>query len=256
MSMFEQALQSRPGQAEVWTVSQGDDSGLVVEFFDDAVEDEAATMLAGRPIYKPVEMIRIYIPGDKTTTVVKKNDDIQKQRFAQQYAQYKARGESTVIDGTPVSEWPLLNESQRRELRAAGFQTVENIAEVNDQTISMNGHLGDILHKLRGHAQAYLAKAKDGEAERRLQAELQERDKEIEALKAQVSQIAAIKADEVKTAQPVQAVMEAPSVQPQGMEQAPIAGLSAVHSSLDDIPEVEPVEQPKRRGRPRKNPEE
>ena len=41
-----------------------------VEFFQDAVQDPAASREAGRPVFKDMDMVRIRIPGDKGTVMV------------------------------------------------------------------------------------------------------------------------------------------------------------------------------------------
>lgn len=238
-----QAVMNRPAGADVWQVPQGDDSGLVVQFYEDAVEDEAASLLAGRPVCKPREMVRIFIPGDKSTVVDEPVQDEHRGRFPRQYAQFKAE-EEQVPEGTPLSEWPLLNVAQRKELKLNGFHTVEQVAQVSDQTISMAGPSGATLDKLKAHAKAYIERAAGGQVERKLQEENRELRSEVETLKAQVAELgkmaAALKQQQM---QPQMPVVEQ-TVQPQGMEEqalvAPQFG-GAVKSALDDIPELEPA---------------
>ena len=77
-------------------VQHGTDSGLYVEFYIEAVQDEEKSKEEGRPIFKDVEMISIRILGDKNTHMVRPidykgshtvpSDDV---RFAAAYAQFK-----------------------------------------------------------------------------------------------------------------------------------------------------------------------
>lgn len=90
---------------------------------------------AGELISK--EMIKIQSPSEHLNVYGGPVREIDKQRFAKQYDAFR-RGEE-IIDGTPLSKWPEVasNVEFVSQLRAYGFQTVEDIAKMNDGAIRL-----------------------------------------------------------------------------------------------------------------------
>jgi hypothetical protein len=161
------------------------DRRLVVRFSLQPRIDSRRTEEEGREVYRDVEFVTILIPGDKTLTINRPVMASDKQRFPLQYQAFKNRqGEALV--GTPLSAWPLVTESQRRELDYFNIRTVEQLANVADNfASSMMG-----VHALKQNAQQYLASAKDAAPTLKLQKELEERDNKIEALQDQLKKLA------------------------------------------------------------------
>lgn len=161
-------------------VMYGDDKGLLVEFKDDAVYQQAQSDREGRAIYKEVTFIDITIPGDKTKHPYRPATDADKRRFPQQWAAYEA-GAKAVAVGTPILEWTYLSKSQALELKHLGFATVDLLADASDMQLS-NLASGNLLRK---QAQEFLKSAKDTSAQTKLVAENEQLKNLLEALKTQ-----------------------------------------------------------------------
>src|SRR4051812_11221582 len=108
-------------------VTYGDDKGLLVEFSDDAIYQQAESDKHGRAIYKTVPFISIIFPGDKTKRRYHPARPEDKIRFPIQWAAYE-KGQVAIADGTPITEWNYLSKSQALELKHMGFWTVELLA--------------------------------------------------------------------------------------------------------------------------------
>lgn len=161
------------------------DRKLVVRFSLQPRIDAAKTAEAGREIYREVEFVTILIPGDKTLSVNRPILPSDKQRFPLQYQSFKNKqGEALV--GTPLIAWPLVNESQRRELDYFNIRTVEQLADVADNFSSqMMG-----VNALKQQAQRFLASTKESAPLVKMQTELAQRDNSIAALEDQIKKLA------------------------------------------------------------------
>jgi hypothetical protein len=174
-------------------VSHGDDSRLYVEFTMEAIHQTAKSEEEGRPIFKDVPHVRIHFPGDRTKQIfrpVKFEDDHQgpadPRRFPQQWRAFEAQQEQ-VQTGTPIEQWGPLTKSQAMEFKAMHIHTVEQLAGIADSNLSWLG-----ARELRDKAVAWLAQAENGKEALRLQSELEKRDADIEDLKRQVKELAAL----------------------------------------------------------------
>lgn len=131
------------------------EDGLLVEFYTDAVAQGAESEKAGRPIFKDVEHVRIIVPGDNRTEVVRVATDADKERFSRIYDHYKSTGEKSAV-GTPVEEWPTLTKSQAKELKGLNIRTVEQLASM---TGAAHEALPPEFKPQVARAQAFLAQA-------------------------------------------------------------------------------------------------
>jgi hypothetical protein len=133
------------------------DEKLFIQFYMGTVSDAAATAEKGRPIFKDVECIRIITPGDKTNLVDRPMQPSDRARFARQYSTWKSRGkEGEIIEGTHLTEWPMISRSMAEELKYLHIRTVEQLAEVRDDVmLSVPG-----LATLKQNAQVWLGKTK------------------------------------------------------------------------------------------------
>lgn len=218
------------------TVRHGDDRNLIVEFYWKDKLDPQATDKAGRPIYRQFEYVHIFAPGDKTTEIHRKVRDSDKERFSDAWERFQADQEQ-VAAGTPLDELTVLNVAQKAELRALGFRTVENLAAMTE--VQMD-RVGMGARKLQRLAQSYIENAEGGVDSAQMASELEKRDNEIAALKAQLD-TALARLDEVSKKQD-DAEPAPKAEQPEPEE--------SVASALDDLPEPKPVA--KKRGRPKK----
>lgn len=136
------------------------------------------------PKYKDVEYIKILIPGDKTLNVHRPVMPSDKARFPAQYAAFKsARG--MIVHGTSLAGWPLVTESQRKELEFFNIYTVEQLSEVNDGfASSMMG-----VQQLKQAAQRYLSAAKEKAPAVKFAQELEQRDHKIAVLEDRLNKV-------------------------------------------------------------------
>lgn len=163
-------------------VSYGDDKGLLVEFVDDAIEQPFETAQQGRAIFKSVPFISIIFPGDKTKRTYRPATDIDKQRFALQWASFE-KGAIASENGTPITQWNYLSKSQALELKHMGFWTVELLANASDTQIG--GFMGGMA--LREQAKNFLATSKDESKVTALVAENEQLRTSVKQLSDQVS---------------------------------------------------------------------
>lgn len=161
---------------------QAADANLLVRFMIKPMLDQDATNEAGRPIYRDIEYIDIRQPGSPDN-VVRPASARDKERFPRHYAAFKNRvGNEEYIEGTLLSEWPMVNRSQVEELAFFGVKTVEQLAGCSD------AHAQNFMgfNGLKQKANEWLKVAKEQVAKIQLQAELNRRDAEIENLRSEI----------------------------------------------------------------------
>lgn len=169
----------------------GDDSGLFVEFYMEAVKDEEASVKEGRPIFRDREFIKIHIAGDKTRVTVRPirlerdgREPSDPERFPRQWQAFKNK-EFQPLEGTPITEWAPVTKSMAMELKAMNIHTVEALASVSDVNLNWMG-----ARALRDQAKIWLEKAKGGSDVSRVMAENEQLKIDIEAMKQQIAAMA------------------------------------------------------------------
>lgn len=127
-------------------------AGANVKFFYAYNENEEKSLKEGRPIFDEIPSISIQWPGmDETVRRIEPQDI---NEYPEAYARFKANSEP-VTEGTPLSEWAMMNGSAMRELQYLGFKTVEQVANASDEAKRKLGTLSKFV-KL---AQEWLAAA-------------------------------------------------------------------------------------------------
>lgn len=235
------------------SVTHGDDAGLWVEFHRKAIQNNFKSTEAGRPIFDEFDYVDIVIPGGKTK-VSRKATEQDKERFKAHWALYQAKQNGATGDaviGTPLDQWPALSTSQVHEMRAMGIRTVDQIANLNDQGIQAIGMGG---RELKAKAVAFLASASGNAEFESLAAENERLSEQLALQKKQMDDMAAR----------VEALTRQMSATTQIVPQLN-AGAQIPDYPTDQTPEFEykvpaaplyeaqPVEIPKRRGRPPKS---
>ena len=158
------------------------DEKLYVEFFREPVLSTGKSREAGRAIYEEQDFVRIHVPGDKTTVLVKPMNEFNINRFRVKYEKWKA-GQGEVVSGTPLSALPGMTPAKVEEYKYFKVMTIEQLAEANDQLgQKFMGFNGD-----KTRAKAFLEVAAGNAPIERMNAELAKRDEQIENLQAQVS---------------------------------------------------------------------
>ena len=166
-----------------------DNSNLYVEFYEDALEIRFKSEQAGRPVYEQREFIRIIVPGDSTNIIERLVNDQDRLDFPRQYDRFK-KGQAAVIEGTPLTMWPVVNKSQVKECAYHEIQSVEQLAAASD-SVCMRMGMG--YTELRNKAKAWLSAAQDASIVTKMAADNDHLKGEIEALKQQIAQLAAPK---------------------------------------------------------------
>ena len=187
------------------------DRTLHVKFELHPRQNENKSAQEGRPIFDEVEYIMIQTPGDTDNVVHRPVRDLDKQRFAQQYAAWKLNG-AQPVDGTPLEQWPGVTRAQVAELAFFGCKTVEQLAAMSDAHAQK--FMGSAA--LRQRARDYLERAKDGSAVVAMRAQLEERSNEIDTLKRQMAEMAAAMAELKKQSAAPAQVMPPSQVQKGG----------------------------------------
>ena len=161
----------------------GDDK-LFVVFFNHPRRDVEKSNEEGRPIFHEEVYVRIMVPGDKDSVVIRPARDMDKQRFPKQLAAFE-KGEGEIHDGTPLKAWPMITRSQCEELKFFGVYTVEQLAELADVHVQKFMGVG----MLKQQAQAFIQQAKDSAPLVQLNAAIDAKDSEIAALNQAVEEL-------------------------------------------------------------------
>lgn len=158
--------QFAPLDSSMFARPDAGDEKLFVVFYMGVLRNDVRSDEEGRPIFDDVECIRIMVPGDRNNIVDRPATQRDKQRFAKQYAMFKADvKEEDQVSGTRLTEWPYLTRGQCEEFRYLGLRTVEHLADARDDLCAKVPG----LTTLKQNATAWLAKAKTG-AESAIQA--------------------------------------------------------------------------------------
>lgn len=160
------------------------DEKLLVRFYMGYVEDPIASAESGRPIYRDEEFIKIVTPGDRNNIVDRPIRPMDKVRFANQYNHYKLHGTTAVV-GTVLDEWPLVSKAMCETLKAAGFHTVEQVAEARDDIVqTIPG-----MTTLKQRAQNFLDLSKGNAPITKLEEQLAAEKSSNDALRNQVAEL-------------------------------------------------------------------
>ena len=127
-----------PGEATVYP-----------RFFMDAVQDIIASEQQGRPIFREEERVEIIMAGNPYSKPVHRVTQEHKDRWPKEYDAFR-KGEEIAVHGTPLEQWSILKRSQVLELKALGFVTVDQLAEMNDHAMQRIPMYGRRLKELAG----------------------------------------------------------------------------------------------------------
>lgn len=172
----------------------------------------------GRPCYSDVPYIRIFTPGDQHNVVHRPVNEQDKVDFPRQWAAFVAKEDQNAASGTLLEKTAIVTRAQAEELKHFKIRTVEQLANVPDGYLKFEGAAA-----MKRQAQAYLESAKGNAPITKMQAELEQRDSEIQALKKmleaqseRIDQLVKAKETQVAaTAAVVEAVTQQPKQQPQ-----------------------------------------
>lgn len=209
------------------------ESGLIVSFDYEAVENEEKSKVAGRLVCDEVEYVSIRIIGDADVRRRPATDE-DRQQYAAQYEQFK-RKQPQIGSGTPLANWahPKMNRARVMEAASIGIHSVEELAGLQDGYMAK---LGPGWREIRQGAQDFLKQAAGG-------AVLNQLRSENDALKARLTTLEEMLAKQAATIQG-----GAPAVAvPLPVADDRIAKLEAL------VAQMAVNAAPKKRGRPRKD---
>ena len=206
-------------------------SGANVKFFYSYNENREKSLKEGRPIFDEIPSISIQWPGmDETVRRIEPQDI---QEYPELYKRFQA-GSEPVVEGTPLAEWPMMTGSAMRELQYLGFKTVEQLAGASDEAKRKLGPLSKFAKLAKDWMEA--AKSDQNEVvklKQMLERETAARKQLEHKLELYLQRV---EANEGIDLRPVRKAEAAASVEDEFLEEG----------SQDE------VEEPKRRGRPRK----
>lgn len=186
--------------------SSEEDAKLHVEFFLEPVyqefeskktKDENGNEIQPRKIYKDTEYVKILIPGDKQTSIIRQVFPNDRQRWPQQYARFK-QGLKDQIVGTPLSTFPHLDESKVKEYEFFNIRTIEQLADCPDG--SQCGQAMRGFHEDKRKAQHFMDAAKGAAPVEDLKKQLAQRDELLEKMQARLEALEANKEEPKATA--------------------------------------------------------
>ena len=163
-----------------------EDSRLHVRFFLEPVEQTARSIKEGRRIFEDTEFIEIMIPGDKLNIIKRQVFDMDRARFAQQYARFK-QGLADQTVGTPLSELVFISAAKVKEYDYFGIKTVEQLAGAADGSDAGQRMMG--FHADKQKANAFLAAAKGNAPINELREKLDNSEATIENLSRQLAEM-------------------------------------------------------------------
>lgn len=161
------------------------DSRLAVRFYVRPVLNEFETEAQGRPIYRDVDYVEIFVPGDNNTIIDQPVREDHKKRFPIQWAHFQNKhSQDTREIGTPLADWTQVTKAQAEELRAMKFYTVDSVANASDQNVMRIGMIAGMSpYAFREKAQQFL-KVASGVA---VANEAEKHAKEVEAKNAELA---------------------------------------------------------------------
>jgi len=177
--------------------------GSALRIWRDTVKNNFLSEREGRPIFDDAIFVEVISPGSRGSTPVFEV----KRKFApemarmepllgMQYEQFKEfikdfeknEEADATLTGTPLKEWPEISRTMAAALRASNVFSVDALAELPDEKLSLVGPDG---RTWREKAKAFIAAAKDGSFATKLAADLETANTAIQDLKDQVAQMAA-----------------------------------------------------------------
>ena len=162
--------------------------GITPIFYIQPVLDEKATEAAGAVRMHEQEMVKIFVTGDLNNVHNSPVLPEHKERFADAYASWKAKG-SRHIEGTPLKHWPMISPLRVAEFEAMNVFSVENLRDMSDTNIQKLADGRVWREKAKGwleSAEKNGASAKFAAENERLRTDMEEMRKQIAELSAQV----------------------------------------------------------------------
>ena len=175
------------------TLRPGGDDKMIVMFSRKAIQNEARSTAEGRPVYDPVDYVRVQQPGERDFVERPVRFDDQ-HRWPRQWDAFQ-RQQQQVPDGTPLDVLFPAQPEIVAMLRHVNILTVEHLAGAEGNALSNIGSGGATW---KAHAAKFMAAANSAAPMHKMESELRERDAqiakqatELDALRGQVERLMA-----------------------------------------------------------------
>ncbi len=175
------------GSVREWEkVAEKEDDGCIPRFYIKPSPDKKATEIQGRPVFKSIPYVEVFIPGDKQNRPCHKVTEEDKSRWPTAWKAFLS-GKMVADNGTPLEVWALMDPARIAELKALGLTTVEQLSKVADGNLAK---LGPGAQKLRERAKQFLQP--QSKTETGLRKENQALSSDVKNLTAQVERLTAM----------------------------------------------------------------
>jgi len=152
-----------------------------VRFFLSPMRQGAKSLNNGRPVQELVEHVEISFPGDKSTKYVGPVEQHHIHQYPTQYKAWKESGsaESTGVEGSLLTDWPLIPRALCERYNYFGVYTVEQLSALSASPLAKLGASSD---EYQQKAKDWLALASKNADAMKLQTELRKRDERVKML--------------------------------------------------------------------------
>jgi hypothetical protein len=174
MEMLRQQMGIQPGAA----------SRITVQFSILAEQDMDESAKQQKPVFREVEYITKWVPGDKDNVVHRPVRLMDKAEFPDAYKAFKMNQEQPQT-GTPLEMIPSMSKAQIAELGYYGIKTAEQLTTMAD----VNGQKVMGFQAIKAQAQKYLDAVAGAQPALKMQAELDKRDEKIAMLEQMVKEL-------------------------------------------------------------------
>jgi len=178
-----------------------------LRFYYQPVKNKFQSEKHGRAIFDTALMVEVMVPGSRESTpqfevertfceeagtgpdggrIVQRSHKYGE--YQTQIEAFKNQSGEGLVDGTPLSQWPLVDTGTAATLKAAGVHTVEMLAEVSDSNLHKLGIGG---RTLREQAKAFLSSRTFGVPSAQMGAQLANAQAEVQRLNGVVAELTA-----------------------------------------------------------------
>ncbi len=176
-------------QGDVGVVEYGGgDKGMVCLFYTRPVHNPAKSRESGRQVFEDQAYVRIAPPGERFNIVDRPVREDDKRRFPLQWHQF-TQNKQQIPDGTPVEQLYPEHPAIAATLRANAVHTIEQCAALSGPAIDS---IGMGAQQYANDAKKYIELANKGVSATQMRVALEERDREINTMKRQLQEQAAI----------------------------------------------------------------
>ena len=127
----------------------------LVRFHKKWLQHNVKTLQAGHPVGEEFDYIEIRGLGQDKTVMNRKVQDKDFNEYPREWDLYQ-KGQEQVAEGTPLREWPSMNEAEIIRLNSYAVYTIEALAVVNDAGLQQ---IGPGARELQNRAKYYLEDA-------------------------------------------------------------------------------------------------